>query len=78
MNNGGRLILMLVGIGCIISGMICLGVRAYIQSEEGFDVEPDETTPEGKTQQYVLNTLLMLGIALIVSGIIILIFSLIG
>ena len=76
-SNRAKFSIITVGIACIIGGIISLSARAWIQSDEGLNIEPDET-PIGQSHQFTLNYLLILGIVFIILGLIIIIYSLIG
>ena len=72
MSNGtGILIILLIGVAFIIGGVISISAGISIESEDGLDIEIDETTPEGKSQALTRNILYGLGAMLIILGAII-------
>ena len=74
MSNGmGQVICILLGLALIIIGVGVLVAWSWVESEEGLDLEINETTPEGKAQTYFRNFVLILGIGLIAVGIIVII-----
>ena len=79
MSNGvGSLIILIIGFACIIGGVISISAGSFIESEEGLDIEINETTPEGKSQALVRDFPYGLGIFLIILGIILIVVALLS
>lgn len=77
-NGSGSLIIFIIGFACIIGGVLSISAGAFIESEEGLDIEINETTPEGKSQAYVRNTLYGIGALLLILGIIVIALALLS
>jgi len=76
MSNGwGTIFLFLFGVVLMIVGILLMVGSSMIKSEEGLNVTLNETTPEGKTVDFIQSTTFWIGMVLFIFGIVIIIFG---